>query len=184
MSSISVYNSGGLAVDLGDVRVDPSNATRMTVSLGSLSDGIYTVTWKAISATDGHFTSGSFPFAVGQVNSAALAAIQQTSSSSLPLTALIAKWLLLAALAVLTGQIPFSALVWNPALKASATEFPDEVRRPASWTRVVQFGWIAALLALGLGLLSEAGQTGGSELAWPWSPETGLIVTGSRLQRL
>ncbi len=181
LSSISVYDSGGLVMDLGDVRVDPSDATRMTVSLRSLADGIYTVTWKAISATDGHFTTGSFPFAVGNVNSAALAAVQQTSSSSLPISALISKWLLLAALALLTGQVSFSALVWYPALKASENEFPPEVRRPPAWAKIYQFGWIAVLIGLGLSLLSEAGQSNGNELAWPWAPETGLVLTTTRL---
>ena len=181
LSSISVYNSSGLIMDLGDVRVDPSNATRMTVSLRSLSDGVYTVTWKAISATDGHFTTGSFPFAVGNGNSASVAAIRQTNSSSLPLSALISKWLLLAALAVLTGQVSFDALVWNPALKSSETEFPPEVRQPAIWAKIYQFGWMAFLIGLGLSLLSEAGQTNGNELAWPWAPEAGLVLTTTRL---
>jgi len=181
LSSISVYDSGGLMMDLGDVRVDPSDATRMTVSLRSLSDGVYTVSWKAISATDGHFTTGSFPFAVGKVNSSALAAVQQTNSSSLPFSALFSKWLLLAALAVLVGQTAYGALVWKPALSGSASDFPPEVHQPAVWARISQLAWIAVLAGLALGLLSEAGQASGNELAWPWAPETGLILTGSRI---
>ena len=35
----------------------------MTVSLPSLPDGVYTVSWKALSSTDGHVTTGTFPFA-------------------------------------------------------------------------------------------------------------------------
>src|SRR5258708_20175968 len=73
LSTISVYDSSGRAVDLGDVRVDPSNPTRMTVSVGSLSDGVYTVAWRAISATDGHLTTGSFPFAIASANPAPFA---------------------------------------------------------------------------------------------------------------
>lgn len=181
LSSISVYDSSSLVMDLGDVRVDPSNATRMTVSLRSLPDGIYTVTWKVISATDGHFTTGSFPFAIGNGSSAAMAAIQQTNSSSLPFSALFSKWLLLAALALLTGLFSFSTFVWNPALKSSVNEFPPEVRQPAVWAKIYQFGWIAFLVSLGVSLLSEAGQTNGNELAWPWAPEAGLIITTTRL---
>src|SRR5262245_8711685 len=41
--------------------------TRLTVSLHSLNEGVYTVTWKAVSAVDGHQTVGTFPFAVGNV---------------------------------------------------------------------------------------------------------------------
>src|SRR5260221_9628198 len=54
LSTIKVYNTSGNEVDVGDVRVDPADSTRMTVSLHTLSDGVYTVTWKAVSATDGH----------------------------------------------------------------------------------------------------------------------------------
>ena len=100
-------------VDVGDVRVDPSDPTRMTVSLHSLNDGVYTVTWKAVSAIDGHQTLGTFPFAVGNTNPSALPASQQTTSSSLPISALIAKWLLLASLALLTGQFAFILFVWE-----------------------------------------------------------------------
>ena len=38
LSSITVYDSNNLIVDAGDVRVDPADAKRMTVSLRSLPD--------------------------------------------------------------------------------------------------------------------------------------------------
>src|SRR5687768_12167283 len=59
LSLISVYNSNGQTVDLGDARIDSSDATRMTVSLRALADGVYTVSWKALSTIDGHLTTGS-----------------------------------------------------------------------------------------------------------------------------
>src|ERR1700690_2978085 len=104
LSTISVFDSSGKAVDLGDVRVDTNDPTRMTVSVGSLPNGVYTVAWKAISATDGHLTSGSFPFAIGNGNAAALAAQTTTTNAQLPASALISKWLMLASLALLVGQ--------------------------------------------------------------------------------
>src|SRR5258706_13667337 len=57
LSSIKVIDTNNLVVDVGDVRADPSDPTRMSVSLRSLSDGGYTVTWKAVSAIDGHPTA-------------------------------------------------------------------------------------------------------------------------------
>ena len=182
LSSISVYDSNGLVMDMGDVRVDETDPARLTVSLRSLADGVYTVSWKALSANDGHLTTGSFPFAVGNVSSAALASVQQTSSFSLPLSTLVSKWLLLAALALLVGQTAFSVLVWNPAfIKSDANGYPPEVHRPPVWDKLAAFSWMAVLLALALGLLSEAGQITGSELAWPWAPQTGLVLTSTRL---
>lgn len=179
LSSISVYDSGGLQVDIGDVRVDYADPTRLSVSLHRLNDGVYTVSWKAISVTDGHFTTGSFPFAVGEINRAAINAAQQSSSSTLPVSALIAKWLLLAALAVLVGQIPFVQLIWNPALKQA--DLTPEIIQPPFWRTISQFAWIVFLIGLLLNLLSQAGQASGNELAWPWASETSLIITGSRL---
>ncbi len=181
LSTIKVFNSSAQEVDQGDVRVDPSDATRMTVSLPSLSDGVYTVTWKAVSATDGHQTEGTFPFGVGNVNAAALPVSQTSSSSSLPASALIAKWLLLASLAVLTGQLPFIKLIWQPALKKSGSEFPLRVQQPPDWNKVHHFGLGVVLAAIILGVLAQAGQSTGSELALPWAPTTIDILTATRL---
>jgi copper transport protein len=153
----------------------------MTVSLHSLSDGVYTVTWKAVSATDGHQTEGTFPFGVGNVNTSALPVSQQTSTSSLPASALIAKWLLLASLAVLTGQLPFIKLIWQPAAKRSESELPATVLKPPVWNRLYRIGLGGVLVALLIGLLAQAGQATGSELALPWSPAAIDILTTTRL---
>jgi len=104
LSSIKVFDSNNLSVDVGDVRVDPTDPTRLTVSLHSLNDGVYTVTWKAVSSVDGHQTVGTFPFAVGNVNATAVNAIQQSTSFRLPFSTLISKFLMLASLALLIGQ--------------------------------------------------------------------------------
>jgi len=177
LSSIKVLDTNNLIVDVGDVRVDPSDSTRMTVSLRSISDGVYTVTWKAVSATDGHQTVGTFPFAVGDVNAKALSSVQQTSTASLPFSALVSKFLLLAALAILVGQRLFIALVWNPGLESNQ----KDVTEPAIWTTLYRIGLSGILLAIGIGILSQAGQTTGAELSQPWDSETGRILIETRL---
>jgi copper transport protein len=140
LSSIKVIDTDNLIVDVGDVRVDPADSTRMTVSLRSLGDGIYTVTWKAVSSTDGHQTVGAFPFAVGNVNTSAVLAIQSSSTAKLPFSALVSKFLLLAALAVLVGHRLFMPLVWNPALKSNQDDVTH--RRPAChWPGYLVPGW-------------------------------------------
>jgi copper transport protein len=181
LSSISVLDSNGSPVDVGDSRVDSTDPTRMTVSLHTLQEGVFTVTWKAISATDGHFTTGSFPFAVGNVSSAALAATPQKNSAALPLSALLSKWLLLASLALLVGKLPFIGLVWNPSLAEGGAALPEEVREPPLWLRITKIALIGLFVGLALSLLSEAGQVTGSELALPWARQTGLVLTSSRL---
>ncbi len=181
LSTISVFDSNGKAVDVGDVRVDPNDPTRMTVSLGSLLDGVYTVAWKAVSATDGHLTSGSFPFAIGNGNAAALAAQTQKTSSQLPASALLSKWLLLSSLALLVGQFSFTLLVWDPVLRSGSQALSAEVHRPESWDRLLQLACIGLFIGLALSILSEAGQSTGHELTWPWASDASRVLLDTRL---
>ena len=103
-SSITVLSSDGANVDSNDSRVDANDSTRMTVSLRSIPDGVYTVSWKALSSVDGHLTTGSFPFAVGNVDPSVLAAAEQSSKRiKFSLDETIARWLLYLAATALTG---------------------------------------------------------------------------------
>jgi copper transport protein len=181
LSTISVLDSTGRSVDLGDVRVGPSDPTRMTVSLGALSDGVYTVSWKAISATDGHLTSGSFPFAIGNQSSSALAGQTQKTSAQLPVSALFSKWLILVSLALMIGRTSFVALVWGPMLKSAGERLPDAAREPAIWDTFPKIALIGLFVGLALSVLSQAGQATGRELALPWAPETSRVVIDTRL---
>jgi hypothetical protein len=149
----------------------------MTVSLRSLPDGVYTVTWKVVSSVDGHQTVGTYPFAVGNANANAVKVIQQSSTARLPFSALLAKFLLLSALALLVGQRLFCALIWEPALRSN----PDNTDQPTIWRTLYRIGLIGVLLSIGIGILSQAGQTTGNELSFPWDPDVGRILTETRL---
>jgi copper transport protein len=175
LSSIRVFDSSNRVVDAGDVRVDPDDPTRMTVTLHALPSGVYTVSWKALSTIDGHQTVGSFPFAVGTENAAEVQAIPESSTARIPFTALASKFLLLASLALLVGQRLFISLVWEPALKSNPIEVPNV------WKLLYRIGLIGVLLALGPGMLAQAGQTIGTEMSLPWQVETGRILTETRL---
>ena len=154
-SSIRVFDSKNLSVDAGDVRVDPSDPTRLTVTLHSLSEGVYTVAWKVVSSIDGHETTGSFPFAVGNTNAEAVSAIPQQSTFRLPFSTLLSKFIMLASLALLLGRRLFTALVWNPAIRANAVE----VDKPPVWNSFYRLGLIGLLIAIGLGMLAQGGQS-------------------------
>ncbi len=182
LSSLIVFDQNGLQADQKDMRVDPSNPTRMTVSLPALVTGIYTVSWKAVSATDGHQTEGAFTFSVGSGNNGpAYKPVQQTSSSSLPGSALFFKWLLLAALALLGGRVPFLWLVWKPSLNKDAGDLPAAVLTPLAWNLLIWIGLVGALVAILIGLLAQAGQATGAELALPWAPAMLTLLSTTRL---
>ncbi|HMD81575.1 MAG TPA: copper resistance protein CopC, partial [Anaerolineales bacterium] len=180
LSSITVVDSNNVTVDAGDVRVDPSDPRRMTVTLHALSDGVYAVSWKALSTIDGHQTVGTFPFAVGDASASAVQSIQQTTTARLPFSALLSKFLLLVSLTILIGQRLFIWLIWNPSLKSNqdSSLVPS---RPAIWATLYRIGMIGVLLSIGLGILAQAGQTTGRELSFPWQSETSRILAETRL---
>ena len=177
LSSIRVFDSNNLSVDAGDVRVDPSDPTRLTVTLHFLSEGVHTVAWKVVSSIDGHQTTGSFPFAVGSANAEAVSSIGQRSSFRLPASTLLSKFLMLTSLAVLLGHQLFANFVWKPAVEASTSDATE----PPLWNKLYRLGLIGILVSIGLGILAQGGQSSGSELVFPWSLELGRILTETRL---
>jgi copper transport protein len=177
LSSIRVFDSNNLSVDAGDVRVDPSDPTRLTVTLHSIPDGVYTVTWKVVSSIDGHQTTGSYPFAVGNANAAAVSTIEQRSSFRLPFSTLLSKFLVLVSLALLLGHRLFTALIWEPAIQGNK----GNVIKPPIWDTFYRIGLIGLLISIGIGMLAQGGQSTGSELAAPWNPELGRILSETRL---
>ncbi len=64
-SDVQVLDANRQRVDRGDSRIDPHDATSMTVSLPPLDKGVYTVAWKALSAVDGHVTRGVYSLLIG-----------------------------------------------------------------------------------------------------------------------
>src|SRR3954462_8656488 len=81
-SAITLLDGKGNPVSTPPSAVDPVDAKHMTLTPGALPDGVYTVSWRSISAADGHATSGSFAFAVGQVTG--LAALAAPDTETIP----------------------------------------------------------------------------------------------------
>jgi copper transport protein len=184
LSKISVMDSGGKQVDTGDSHLDPADPTHLLVSLPPLVDGVYMVVWNAISATDGHQTTGSFPFAVGKVNAGAMTSLAGSSMATPPpppLGDMILKGLMYAAAAALMGGIIFTALAWDPSTRQA--QIPPEDAQP--YVRFSQKLALAALITLAvadiLSLMVQAGQSGSSWFAWPWQPEFIALVFGTRV---
>jgi copper transport protein len=64
-SSIRVTDASGTLVS-EIPKIDPADAHTLSVSLKPSGDGTYLVSWSVVSADDGHFTRGAYPFAVGK----------------------------------------------------------------------------------------------------------------------
>ncbi len=175
-SKIQVLDSRGQSVDNNDSKVDPIDPTHLSVSLRSLTDGIYTVAWKTLSAVDGHATQGSFPFAVGNVDAAALASASSASNQiTLPIGEVIAKWLMYLSALALTGSTLFILFVWQPAHRAIDREVD---LHSLLFTRLPAVALIVLIIANIFGLLVQAAQAAGTELEVPWSLATyGVLFT-------
>jgi copper transport protein len=169
-SEIAVLDSNGQRLDNADTRLDYTDPTRLIVTLKPLPDGIYTVSWKVLSAVDGHVTTGAFPFAVGDADAAALAAAAQASRQiKISVGEVIARWMLYLALAALTGGALFTLVVWP---------------RAEDWSRLTTIVLIVALLGHVLALLTQAGQAAGADFAAPWSDATARVLFVTRFGAL
>ncbi len=178
-SKIQVLDSTGKRVDNDDTRVDAANPLRLTVSMRSLPDGIYTVSWKVLSLVDSHITAGAYPFAVGDVDAASLAAAAAAGQQvNLSFGEIIFRWLSYISGAMLTGGVIFIVFVWSPADSLLDKESREALAFP--WRKLAVAGLIILLAANVLGLLSQIGQVIGQEIAAPWNHASTRLLFATR----
>ena len=121
-SDIQVLNAERQRVDAGDMHVASGDPLSLIVDVKpNLPDGLYTVSWKTVSAVDGHLVNGNFPFYIGQPpQGTVLPSAAQTgpsSSGSHPtVDSVLVQWLSLLSAIVLMGGFTFWAIVLRPAL--------------------------------------------------------------------
>jgi copper transport protein len=65
LSSVQVLDASGGSHATGPAVPGAPGSNTLTVSVGPVPDGVYTVAWRTVSAADGHATAGSFAFSVG-----------------------------------------------------------------------------------------------------------------------
>ena len=94
LSTITVVDSSGASVTAGPTAVVPGHPMELEVSLRSIGNGVYTVTWKTVSEVDGHLATGAYAFGVG-VSAASASAHASASVVSPPpsFVAVVARWL-------------------------------------------------------------------------------------------
>jgi len=67
LSSIQVLDASGSTIRVGPLQPVAGTPTSLRASFPSdAPNGVYTVTWRTVSAVDGHFTTGTFAFGVGE----------------------------------------------------------------------------------------------------------------------
>jgi copper transport protein len=105
LTSVEIVDQTGASVPVGQVERVAGNELAILVVPDPLPDGVYTVTWRTVSSTDGHVTSGAFSFGVGvperDVTAIPSGDTEQTEPPS-PM-AVAGRWCLYVGLVVLFG---------------------------------------------------------------------------------
>jgi copper transport protein len=136
LSVIRVVDTRGSAKQIGPPELVSGKPLALAARVKPLGRGIYTVSWRIVSAVDGHATTGSYAFGVGVVPTGAAASVVSSPSAS-PVE-MLARLLLISGLVLLLG-----------ASCAALARFGG-----AGDLRLGAAGWLLALL--GLALLGEA----------------------------
>ena len=125
ISYIRVVNSQNERIDNNDFTVSDSNPRQAAVTLDTNKleeDGVYTVSWRALSLDDGHIAQGSYVFGVGNVSPDSIAGEgsqqqqqQQTQTQTITYVTSTAdallKWpLIVAQTAIVGGVIAYFVL--------------------------------------------------------------------------
>ena len=153
LSEIRVLDATGKQVDQGNSVVDDLNPLVMSVGLGDVPDGTYTVAWSNVSTIDGHRVRGSFIFAVGQPLSGA--PVEEAGQPLLqsPFAPLL-RWLAFLGALTMVGGLVLELLVIRPALSGSRSSEAGRVAGAALSSRSLRLIW----LALALFLATSVGQ--------------------------
>ncbi len=143
LSEIRVLDSLGARVDDGASFVDPNDATAMSVGLGPIPDGTYTVAWKNVSTVDGHRVRGAFVFSVGQpISGDALAESTEALLQS-PAEPVI-RWVTLVSVLAMVGGLVFELLVARPVLLRQQASPQIHAVGVALASRPLKLIWLAA----------------------------------------
>ncbi len=148
LSQVRVLDRRGAAQQNGSPGAVPGEPAALQVALRTLPRGVYTVTWRSLSAVDGHATSGSFAFGVGEAPTGPAARTTSTSPGGSGFE-MLARFLLIAGLVLLLG-----AAVAGVAGFAGAAG--GELRLAAA-------GWVLAAIGLA-GLLEAQRRSAGASL--------------------
>ena len=102
LSSIQVLDASGSALRVGSLTSVPGAPTSLRASFpGDAPDGVYTVTWRAVSAVDGHFTTGTFTFGIGEAPPATTGTTAATVAPPPSVASIVGRVLLYVGFAIL-----------------------------------------------------------------------------------
>ncbi len=159
-STIELRDGTGERVLTAQTLVDTADDKQLVLPLETLPDGFYTVSWRALSKTDGHLTQGSFPIAIGAVYLNNVPTLPKMET--IPVESAAIRWLNWLSLALFTGSLGFMLFVWQPALNR---ERKNEVVPLVRLRRMIFAGWLLTGMTTILLLLMQGMTVSGESLA-------------------
>lgn len=140
LSSITVVNSAGTDVDAGPTTAAPGKPAGLEVALRPhLPDGVYTVTWKTVSAVDGHLATGSFAFGIGVPANTLPHTAAVVGASAPGVIAVVSRLVLFAGLVAVLGGVTLGIAAFG--------EPPPALRKGIAVAAVLAFAGTAGVTA-------------------------------------
>jgi putative copper export protein/methionine-rich copper-binding protein CopC/mono/diheme cytochrome c family protein len=135
-SSAHIVDSSGAEITTGAALVDSTDRTHMTLPLGDLPPGYYTVVWRTLSSVDGHEWVGSFPITIllpdGARPTGESATVAGSDRGELPTPMeTAARWFSLMGIMLLLGAIIFRLVAAAPLFGQGGSPQQPSSRDPA-----------------------------------------------------
>lgn len=186
---------GQTLVNVGKPSQDPSDDKLLHVALPAIGPGIYTVTWRVISAVDGHATAGAFAFVIGrdQVPTGgikpSIAATAPADSNPTP-EGVVTRWLTYLAMAGLGGGFAFVPLVLQPAIIArraragkpvqpAITGFAPGITRRLNTLLIIS--WCVLITVSFMAIVLQAASSAGVDLLAAFGQPLVTLLGGTRI---
>lgn len=164
-SSADLIDANGTTLVSRTGTLDPADAHTLVVPLPVLPSGVYTVTWRSLSAADGHPDEGFFSFGIGNVQVAATSGQGQIGADPSDPVGLAGKWIAYLGLLLGIGLPLFASVV----LRGATAIRPNALRTVGGLL-------IAGGLAL-LGLAIRVPLSGGEDVSgYLFGSRTGLLA--------
>ena len=147
-SRVQLLNAQRDPVDRGDSHVAPNDPRALAVSLpDQLPNGVYTVSWRTLSAVDGHTVNGAYPLIVGPMPAEGVGAATAGASSEATFSTetAVSRWWFTLAASLVFGTLLSWPVVFRPLFgRSNPAALPW--RRPAAdawqWPAGLHWSWV------------------------------------------
>jgi copper transport protein len=179
-SELQVLDVNRKRVDAGDSQGALGDPKSLVVSVPKLSDGTYMVSWRTLSAVDGHVVRGVFPVVVG-AGGLDIAVADAPAFVPAPQD-VAARWIGYAAILLLAGSLIFRRLIARPALRLAPVEGVADLFDRRLGTIGVWASLVLVVVTL-VGMVSQAANAADLSF-WQGLGEPFVRLLGTRLGQL